>query len=89
MVEIHLPQPFVLISNQRLTQYSRLRVLLHFTDNTYNLGVLASVWQAAILNYPDRNRKIIQRARENSPKDRLLRITQSVGELLFGFHFDE
>jgi len=49
MVEIHLPQPFVVISNQCVTQRSRLRVLLHFTDDMYNLGVLASVWQAAIL----------------------------------------
>ncbi len=26
-----------------------LRVLLHFADNTYNLGVFVSVWQTAIL----------------------------------------
>jgi len=25
-----------------------LRVLLHFADNTYNLGVFVSVWQTAI-----------------------------------------
>jgi hypothetical protein len=39
MVEIHLPQPLFVLSNQCVTQRSRLRVLLHFTDNTYNFGV--------------------------------------------------
>jgi hypothetical protein len=49
MGEIHLPQPFFVISNQCVTQRSRLRVLLYFTDNTYNFGVFVSVWQTAIL----------------------------------------
>src|SRR6266404_4486793 len=39
MVEIYLPQPLFVLSNQCVTQRSRLRVLLHFTDNTYNFGV--------------------------------------------------
>jgi hypothetical protein len=49
MVEIRLPQPFFVISNQCVTQRSRLRVLFHFTDNTYNFGVYVSVWRTAIL----------------------------------------
>jgi len=28
---------------------TRLRVLLHFADNTYNFGVFVSVWQTPIL----------------------------------------
>jgi hypothetical protein len=39
MVEIHWPQPFFAFSNECVTQRSRLQVLLHFTDNTYNFGV--------------------------------------------------
>src|SRR5207245_9197602 len=30
-----------------ISQRSRLRVLLHFADNTYNFGVFVSVWQTA------------------------------------------
>jgi hypothetical protein len=61
-----------------------------FADNRCNFGVFVSVWQTVSfaergakrkkenLNYPvrDKNRKIIQQARENLPKDRLFRITQ-------------
>jgi hypothetical protein len=36
-------------SIQCVTQRSRLGVLLHFADNTYNFGVFVSVWQTAIL----------------------------------------
>jgi len=43
MVEIHLPQPLFVLSNQCITQCSRLRVQLHFTDNAYNFGVSVSV----------------------------------------------
>ena len=71
MVEIHLPQPLFVLSNQCVTQRSRLRVLLHFTDNTYNFGVfcfgLANCYFAdrgakrekKKLNHPvrDKNRK--------------------------------
>ena len=52
MVEVHLPQPLFALSNECVTQRSRLRVLLHFADNTYNFdnfGVFVSVWQTAIL----------------------------------------
>ncbi len=49
MVEIQLPQPLFVLSNQCVTQRSRLRVLLHFTDNTYNFGAFVSVWKTAIL----------------------------------------
>jgi hypothetical protein len=49
LVEIHLPQPLFVFPIQRVTQLSRLRVLLHFTDNSYNFGVFVSVWQTAIL----------------------------------------
>jgi hypothetical protein len=49
MVEIHLPQPLFVFSNQYITQRSRLRVPLHFADNTYNFGVFVSVWQTVIL----------------------------------------
>jgi hypothetical protein len=67
MVEIHSPQPFFAFSNQCVTQRSRLRVLLHFTDNTYNFGVssfgLANCYFAERgakrekkLNYPVRNK---------------------------------
>src|SRR6266478_8520474 len=63
MVGIHVPQPSCAFSNQCVTERTRLRVLLHFTDNTYNFGEK--------LNYPvrDKNRKIIQQARENFPKE--------------------
>jgi hypothetical protein len=51
-VEIHLPQPLFVFSNQCVTQRPRLRVLLHFTDNTYNFGVFVSVWgQHSILGH--------------------------------------
>ena len=68
LVEIYLPQPVFVFSIQCVTQRSRLRVLLHFADNTYNFGVFVSVWQTAILlsvelseekeklNYPVRDR---------------------------------
>jgi hypothetical protein len=49
LIEIHLPQPLFVLSNQFVTQRSRLRVLLHFTDNTYKFGVFVAVWQTAIL----------------------------------------
>ena len=38
LVEIYLPQPVFVFSIQYVTQRSRLRVLLHFADNTYNFG---------------------------------------------------
>src|SRR5467141_5358599 len=71
MVEVHLPQPLFALSNECVTQRSRLRVLLHFVDNTYNFGVfcfgLANCYFAERgakrekkkLNYPvsDKNRK--------------------------------
>ncbi len=49
LVEIYLPQPVFVFSIQCVTQRSRLRVPLHFGDNTYNFGVFVSVWQTAIL----------------------------------------
>jgi len=49
LVEIYLPQPVFVFSIQYVTQRSRLRVLLHFADKTYNFGVFVSVWQTAIL----------------------------------------
>jgi hypothetical protein len=49
LIEIHLPQPLFAFSIQCVTQRSRLRVLLHFTDNTYNFGVVVAVWEIAIL----------------------------------------
>jgi len=71
MVEVHLPQPLFALSNECVTQRSRLRVLLHFVDNRYNFGVfcfgLANCYFAERgakrekkkLNYPvrDKNRK--------------------------------
>ena len=39
LVEINLPQPVFVFSIQCVTQRSRLRVLLHFADKTYNFGV--------------------------------------------------
>src|ERR1700674_1026007 len=69
LVEIYLPQPVFVFSIQCVTQRSRLRVLLHFADNTYNFGVFVSVWQTAILLSVElsetRKKKIIQQAREN------------------------
>jgi hypothetical protein len=49
LIEIHLPQPLFVFSIQCVTQRSRLRVLLHFTDNTYNFAVVVAVWEIAIL----------------------------------------
>jgi len=71
MVEVHLPQALFALSNECVTQRSRLRVLLHFMDNTYNFGVfcfgLANCYFAdrgakrekKKLNHPvrDKNRK--------------------------------
>jgi hypothetical protein len=47
MVEIHLPQPLFVLSNQCITHRSRLRALLHPTRTTSVFFV--SVWQTAIL----------------------------------------
>src|SRR2546429_4118732 len=48
LVETYLPQPVFVFSIQCVTQRSRLRVLLHFADNTYSFGVFVSVWQTAM-----------------------------------------
>jgi hypothetical protein len=40
MVEIHLLNHRLFFSNQCITQRSRLRILLYFTDNKDNFGVL-------------------------------------------------
>ena len=42
LVEIYLPQAVFVFSIQCVTKRSRLRVLLHFADNTYNFGVFVS-----------------------------------------------
>ena len=47
LAEIHLPRPLFVFSIQCLTQLSRLRVLLHFTDNKYVPGpVIGRLWKA-------------------------------------------
>jgi len=43
LVEIYLLRPLFVFSIQCFTQLSRLRVLLHFTDNKYNFGILLRV----------------------------------------------
>src|SRR5258708_32156861 len=43
LVETYLPQPVFVFSIQCVTPRSRLRVLLHCADNTYNFGVFVSV----------------------------------------------
>src|SRR5205807_10223472 len=48
LVETYLPQPVFVFSIQCVTQRSRLRVLLHFADNTYSFGVCVSVWRTAM-----------------------------------------
>lgn len=56
MVEIHLPQPFFVISNQCVTQRSGLRVLLHFVPHT------SLEWQAqrSLIEHTPRERKLNQ-----------------------------
>ena|SRR6267154_115532 len=75
MVEIHLPQPFFVISNQCVTRRSRLRFLLHFCGQhvqprCFCIGLANCYFpergakrKKGKLNYPvtDKNRKLFSR----------------------------
>ncbi len=49
LVEIYLAQPVFVFPIQCVTQRSRLRVLLHFADNTYNYNAFAVAREQACL----------------------------------------